>query len=155
MSDNERRYQGLLRKQRLELNYLLKERERLLEAQRKLSDLADPGSEAEDNDDEQGATATTQQPSKKKQSGKHKKYPKLTEAQLKKQQKLKGGAKEGKENTMRRLFPKMEREFYGSEHEIYPTEQAPSDSKAPMAGKPLVYSYKNVLGKICLGSLKY
>jgi len=136
MSDNERRYQGLLRKQRLELNYLLKERERLLEAQRKLSDLADPGS-GEDDDDEQGAAAVTheaQQKTKKKQHGKHKKYPKLTEAQLKKQQK-----KKGSENTMRRLFPKMEGvEFYGSEHAIYPTEQAPSDSKAPMAGKGLL-----------------
>ena len=40
LSDNERRYQGLLRKQRLELNYLLKDRERLLEAQQKLSALA-------------------------------------------------------------------------------------------------------------------
>lgn len=40
LSDNEKRYQGLLRKQRLELNYLLKERERLIQAQQKLSRMA-------------------------------------------------------------------------------------------------------------------
>ena len=40
LSDNEKRYQGLLRKQRLELNFLLKERERLIQAQQKLSSIA-------------------------------------------------------------------------------------------------------------------
>ena len=41
LTDNERRFQGLLRKQRLELNYLLKERERLLETHRKLDAVPD------------------------------------------------------------------------------------------------------------------
>lgn len=122
LSDNERRYQGLLRKQRLELNYLLKERERLLEAQRKLSDLAGQASGEE--------AATTGYSSKKKQNSKQKEFPKLTKAELSKQGKLK---KESKQNTMRRLFPKLEEEFYGSEHEIYPPEQAPSHFKQNIA----------------------
>ena len=123
LSDNERRYQGLLRKQRLELNYLLKERERLLQAQRQLSDLA--GNESE----EAGVAASAK--SFKKQDSKEKGYPKLTKAHIQKQQ------GKNKAETMRRLFPKLnDDEYYpGSEHEIYPAEQAPSDSKAPMAGR--------------------
>lgn len=125
MSDNERRYQGLLRKQRLELNYLLKERERLLQAQRQLSDLA--GNESE----EAGATAATSPKASKKQDSKKKNYPKLTKAHIQKQQ------GKNKAETMQRLFPKLnDDDFYpGSEHEIFPAEQARSDSKAPMAGK--------------------
>ena len=126
MSDNERRYQGLLRKQRLELNYLLKERERLLQAQRQLSDLA--GNESE----EPGASAAALSPKdSKKQDAKKKNYPKLTKAHIQKQQ------GKNKVETMRRLFPKLnDDDFYpGSEHEIFPAEQARSDSKAPMAGR--------------------
>lgn len=124
LSDNERRYQGLLRKQRLELNYLLKERERLLQAQRQLSDLAG-------NESEEAATTTTK--SSKKQGTTEKNYPKLTKAHIQKQQ----GKNKG--DTMRRLFSNLNagngEEYYpGSEHEIYPAEQAPSNSKAPMAG---------------------
>lgn len=130
MSDNERRYQGLLRKQRLELNYLLKERERLLQAQRKLSDLAGQPlleENGEEFGDQKNAhTNTTQKP-----------FPSLTKAELRKQEKQKKRNKS--QRPMRQLFSKMDNEeqFYGSEREFYPpvTEAVEqSDFKAPLSG---------------------
>ena len=119
-----------------------------MQAQRQLSDLA--ANESED-DEPSGAMA---QPKKKKNSAKKKQkkdYPKLTKAQLRKQQ-----DKSTKENTMRRLFPKLsstdaaEGFYAGSEHEIYPAEQAPSDSKAPMAGR-LIFIFKGDYKKFRMG----
>lgn len=111
MSDNERRYQGLLRKQRLELNYLLKERERLLQAQRKLSDLAGQPPLEEENESEY----RTQK--KSRASAKQKPFPSLTKAELRKQEKQKQNKAQ---KPMRQLFPGGEEQFYGSEREFYP-----------------------------------
>ena len=64
LTENERRYQGLLRKQRLELNYLLKDRERLLEAQQKLSALTSSQPSNEKNGKHNGANNKTKGGSK-------------------------------------------------------------------------------------------
>lgn len=114
LSDNERRYQGLLRKQRLELNYLLKERERLLEAQQKLSSLATSAVSAHTQ------TNTTSVASLKNvntTSGSQKTFPTLTQAELNKQDRY-------KERPRKSLFAKLDgmsvEPHYGSEHEIFP-----------------------------------
>ncbi|XP_065668870.1 pericentriolar material 1 protein isoform X3 [Hydra vulgaris] len=69
LTDNERRFQGLLRKQRLELNYLLKERERLLETHRNLDPISDLSQL--NNNNRNGS------------------YPSLTKEKLKQQDKVK------------------------------------------------------------------
>lgn len=127
MSDNERRYQGLLRKQRLELNYLLKERERLLEAQQKLSSLATSAVSAHTQ------TNTTSVASLKNvntTSGSQKTFPTLTQAELNKQDRY-------KERPRKSLFAKLDgmsvEPHYGSEHEIFPPSV--KSDKESMTGK--------------------
>lgn len=137
----------MLRKQRLELNYLLKERERLLQAQRKLSDLA--GQPSDENKIEYPA-----QKKKSKASKKHKAFPSLTKAELRKQEKQ----KEREANQpMRQLFSKLgnEEEFYGSEREFYPpaseaVEQ--SDFKAPLTGFFFTFTVNNYSRLPVIGS---
>ena len=79
----------MLRKQRLELNNLLKERERLLEAQHKLSTIATQPTAVSTQ------TQTSTSPRSKKSNGSAKQisFPTLTKEELNKQEKYKQNPK--------------------------------------------------------------
>ena len=130
MSDNERRYQGLLRKQRLELNYLLKDRERLLEAQQKLSALAAQPNEI--STQTQSGNKSSSQKKKNKSSSKAKVFPTLTEAELNKQDMYKHSPK-------RNLFTKIEdmsvEPYVGSDQDYNQQIVDQSVDKVPLRGE--------------------
>ena len=124
----------MLRKQRLELNNLLKERERLLEAQHKLSNLASQPV---------AVSAQTQtnvaSPRNKKSNnfGKQISFPALTKEELSRQEKY-------KQNPQKSLLSKFAganvKQHYGSEHDYFRSGvMDDSDDKELMAGISCFY----------------